>query len=267
MARLSGLCVGVVAAMWVMAGVASAAGDGPVDAAIVLAVDISTSIDAEELEIQRAGYAAALRHPDLARAIAAGRRGRIALSYFEWSGRVRDRSLVDWQVIDSPTTAYAFAARIERLPTLPSLGTSIARALDYGLALISRSPHQADKRIIDVSGDGPNNLGGPVRAARDRVLAQGVGINGLPILLRPSSTLPDLARYYEDCVIGGEGAFLLAVHGTAELVPAIRRKLILEISGVRHRTSLVQAAAHEPADCLVGERQRRSGARYPDLYE
>jgi hypothetical protein len=235
---------------------AAAAQPVPVDAEIVLAVDASGSVDREEREIQRQGYAAALRHPDLMRAVAAGRHGRVALSYFEWAGEVRGGSLIPWRIIDGPQAAAAMADEVETLTNPPSRGTSLSRALDFAVGLIAGSGFQGAKRVIDISGDGPNNIGPPVVPSRDRAIAAGITINGLPILVRPSRGMTDLDRYFEDCVIGGEGAFVLPVRARDELALAIRRKLILEISGAPP-ARLLPASDHEPVNCLIGETQRR----------
>jgi Protein of unknown function (DUF1194) len=227
-----------------------------VDAEIVLAVDTSGSVDGEERRIQREGYADALRHPDLMRAITAGRHGRIAISYFEWAGQVREASVIPWWTIDGPESAAALADQVERPGGPSARGTSLSRALEFAVGLLEGSGFAADKRIIDISGDGPNNVGPPVTPARDRAVARGITVNGLPVLVRPTRGLTELDRYYEDCVIGGDGAFVLPVHSREELSVAIRRKLILEVSGVAGPERLQLAA--EPIDCMIGERLRRN---------
>ncbi len=235
---------------------------GSVDAAIVLAVDVSGSMDIEELAVQRAGYLGALRHPDLLRIVAAGRRGRIALSHFEWAGEVRLESTVNWQVIDGPEAMAAFARGVEALPIRTSVGTSISRAIDHGLALIDAAEFASDIWAIDISGDGPNNVGPPVTGARDRAVARGVTINGLPIVIRPSRGATDLPHYYEACVIGGPGAFVMAARSEEELVPTIRRKLFLELLGGGPGERLRLAADEAPYDCLIGERLRRERGQF-----
>ncbi|MBP7243018.1 DUF1194 domain-containing protein [Amaricoccus sp.] len=233
-----------------------------VDTAIVLAVDVSGSMDLEELAVQRTGYLDALRHPDLARIVAAGRTGRVALTLFEWAGQVREASMVPWRVIDGRPALEAFARDLEALPVRTNHGTSIARAIDYGLALIASAEFAADSWVIDVSGDGPNNIGPPVTEARDRALAAGVTINGLPIVIRPSRGLADLPRYFEDCVIGGPAAFVMPAADVAELAPAIRRKLFRELIGGDPPERLRQAAGEPAADCLIGERLRRERGQF-----
>ncbi len=227
-----------------------------VDAALVLAVDVSGSMDVEELSIQRAGYVAALRHPDMMRIVAAGARGRIALAQFEWAGQVRSRSTLGWRIIDSAEAMHAFADAVEALPVSNSFGTSISAAIDYGVKLIASADFDADAWVIDVSGDGPNNMGGPVLEARDRAIAQGITINGLPIVLRPSRGTRNLTGYYEQCVIGGPGAFSMAAHGPEELEPAIRRKLFRELIG-GDPGSIIRVADEPGVDCLIGEKARR----------
>jgi Protein of unknown function (DUF1194) len=225
-----------------------------VDAEIVLAVDASGSVDDEERRIQREGHAEALRHPDLMRAITAGVHGRIAVSYFEWAGQVREASVIPWRVVDGPEAAAALADDVAKLDGPAARGTSLSRALDFAVSLLEGSGFAADKRIIDISGDGPNNSGPPVTPARDRAVALGITINGLPVLVRPSRGFTELDRYYQDCVIGGDGAFVLPVHVREELAFAIRRKLVLEISGVTGPERLQLAA--DPTDCMIGERFR-----------
>ncbi|MBP7002784.1 DUF1194 domain-containing protein [Amaricoccus sp.] len=243
-------------------GDARAEGPVAVDAAIVLAIDVSGSMDLEELAVQRAGYLDALRHPDLARIVAAGRTGRIALSHFEWAGQVRADSTVPWRVIDGAAGLEAFAREIEALPVHTSFGTSIARAIDYGVALIEAADFAADRWAIDVSGDGPNNVGPPVTEARDRALAAGVTINGLPIVIRPSRGLADLPGYFEDCVIGGPGAFVMPAVEAEELAPAIRRKLFRELIGAAPEAEVRLAAGEAAPDCLIGERLRRERGQF-----
>jgi len=236
---------------------AAAAERARVDVALVLAVDASTSVDAEESDAQRAGYAAALRHPEFSRSVAAGREGRIAVTYFEWARGVLRPSVVSWRVVESADDAAALADAIEALPAVQARGTSISAALHAGIDALTDLEWTAARRVIDLSGDGPNNLGGPVTAARDRALAQGITVNGLPVMIRPSPAAPALDRYFADCVAGGEGFFVLPVRAKEELAEAIRRKLILEVSAAAPLIRPVAAAA--PADCLAGERFRALG--------
>lgn len=240
--------------------------DAGVDVELVLAVDVSRSMDQEEFVLQRAGYVAALRHPDFIRAVQAGMHGRIALSYFEWASTVREESIVPWQIIDGPDSAEAFAARLESRPFGGFRGTSIAGALTFGASLFDVGGFEGMRRVIDVSGDGPNNIGGPVTEARDRAVNAGIVVNGLPILVRPSPTFRELDRYYADCVIGGPGSFVLPIKSPEEFATAIRRKLILEVSGKEPEARIVPIQA-ESIDCTRGERDRRfySDPYFPEL--
>jgi hypothetical protein len=239
----------------------------PVDVELVLAVDVSESMDPEEFAVQRAGYVAALRDPDFIRAASSGPNGRIALSYFEWAGAVQDRSLLSWQIIDSAETARAFADRLENLPADVFRGTSISAALEFGTSSIEANGFDGVRRVIDISGDGPNNFGGPVAGARDKALSRGIVVNGLPILIRPSPTFPAIDRYYAECVTGGPGSFVLPIRTISEFATAIRRKLILEVSVAPPDPQIVPAQAGTPVDCLVGERTRRrlSDRFFPQL--
>lgn len=233
-----------------------------VDAAIVLAVDVSGSMDVEELAVQRVGYVEALRHPDLMRIVENGRHKRIAISLFEWAGDVREDSRVSWRVIASSADIEEFARAVENAPIETSFGTSISRAIHHAMDMIETADFAADAWLIDVSGDGPNNIGPPVTEARDRALARGVTINGLPIMIRPSRGATDLNAYYEDCVIGGLGAFVLPAASREEIAPAIRRKLFRELIGAISPAEapamerLWRASVAAPSDCMVGERLR-----------
>jgi hypothetical protein len=239
----------------------------PIDLELVLAVDISRSMDAEEFALQRAGYVAALRHPDFVNAMRAGRHGRIVLTYFEWAGTVREETQVPWQVIDGAETADAFAATLENLPVRSFRGTSISGALVFGAGLFDDNAFDGYRRVIDISGDGPNNVGQPVVAARDAAVMDGVTVNGLPILIRPSPTVRELDRYYAECVTGGPGSFVLPIRQASEFATAIRRKLILEVSGAPASGQIIHVQGTEPMDCERGERERRlfSDPYYPEL--
>jgi hypothetical protein len=246
----------ILVALVLPAAVAAAQETMEVDAEIVLAVDASRSMDLTEFTVQRDGYLAALRHPDLVRAITAGRLGRIAIAYFEWSGQAQDGSLVPWRIIDGPAAAAALADEIATMPVARTRGTSIARALNFATVLIEDDAIEGTRRVIDVSGDGANNVGPPVTGARDEALARGITINGLPIVISDFGAQAGLDRYYEDCVIGGEGAFMVVARTSDDLARTIRRKLILEISGLAPPPVLVPAQ-FQPTDCLIGEKLYR----------
>ena len=245
-------------ALLVLAWLATAAAPTEVDLALVIAVDVSELMDRGELAVQRAGYVAALTHPDLLSAVRAGRTGRIAVTYVEWAATVRRGSVVPWQVIDGRAAAERFATAIASHPSGSFRGTSISAALAYGAEAHGASGLAAARRVIDVSGDGPNNLGGPVTQARDAAVANGITVNGLPILIRPSPSYPPMDAYYAACVIGGPGAFVLPVRRVSELAEAIRRKLVLEVSGLPEAATVVPAATAPAVDCLAGEKLRRS---------
>ena len=227
-----------------------------VDVALVLAADVSMSMSEDEIAIERAGYAAALTHETVLRAIAGGRHGRIALTFFEWAGGETQRVIVPWTIIDGPDSAARAAERIRNAPAERARRTSISGAIDFGLDLFAEAAILADRRVIDVSGDGPNNQGGPVTAARDRAIADGVIINGLPLMTRGGFSSPfDIAgldAYYRDCVIGGPGAFVFPVNDWAGFPEAVRRKLVLEIAA--DEGLIVPAAVREKSDCLIGEK-------------
>jgi Protein of unknown function (DUF1194) len=233
-----------------------------VDLELVLAVDISRSMDYDELRLQRQGYVEALTHPEVIQAIESGPNGRIAITYVEWAGVGYQSVVVPWAVVSNREEARAFANRVAAALIDRERGTSISQGLGFAARLFDSSGVVGVRRAIDISGDGPNNIGLPVPAMRDRVVADGITINGLPIMLKSVGdigpfNIPDLDVYYEDCVIGGPGAFVIPVEDTSRFAMAIRRKLVLEIAGVQPR--VIPAAVYSSAprvDCLVGEKAR-----------
>ena len=251
--RLAACVTATAVALALLALTAAPAGaeDLPVDLELVLAVDVSGSMDVEEQAVQRRGYAAALRHPDVIHAIVDGGYGRIALTYVEWAGAASQATIVPWSLIDGAEAAGAFAEALDTRPISDMHGTSISGALDFAVGLFAQNGYAGLRQAIDVSGDGPNNNGRPVTPARDAAVAAGVVINGLPIMIRPSSVFVSLDRYYADCVIGGPGSFVLPVKDRDQLAEAIRRKLVLEVAGEPLiRPIPVQATL--PMDCLFG---------------
>ncbi|TAT84546.1 DUF1194 domain-containing protein [Rhizobium ruizarguesonis] len=234
------------------------AGGREVDVTLVLAVDTSRSMDFEEIGIQREGYVEALKHKEFIDAVKGGLTGRIAISYFEWAGYVVHDSVIDWQVIETDEDAIAFADKLEARPIATQRRTSISTAIAQGASMIVSSPFQSRRQVIDVSGDGPNNSGDPVTPARDKAVEAGMIINGLAIMLRPSDAPNGLDKYYADCVIGGPGAFVLPVRKIEDFAVAVRRKLVLEISGLSPPVMVQKIAGAEAGtDCMIGEKQWR----------
>jgi Protein of unknown function (DUF1194) len=232
----------------------------PVDVELVLAVDVSQSMDYSEHEVQRLGYVDALVHPQVLGAIRSGIYGRVAIAYVEWGGS--QAVVVPWALIEDDASAKAFAGALAARPIRTIHGTSISGALEFAAGLFEGNGYEGFRRVIDVSGDGPNSAGPPVVPIRDAVLEQGFIVNGLPIMLRePSYTfysIPDLDLYYADCVIGGPGSFVLPVDDASQLADAIRQKLVLEIAGAPpHLTPAALTGRTPRIDCLIGEKLRR----------
>ena len=242
------------------------AGGVPVDVELVLAVDVSYSMDPEEQALQREGYMAAITSREFMRALRQGMNARIAMTYFEWAGMHHREIVVPWRMIDGPESADAFAADIGRARYSRASRTSISGALLFAAPLFEGSGYRGIRRVIDVSGDGVNNNGPSVTLIRDEVLAKGITINGLPIMLkRPHQSMMDIDRldvYYEDCVIGGPGAFVIPVRERDQFTEAIRTKLVLEIAGRTPEARVMPAAAAQPRiSCMIGEQmwQQRWG--------
>lgn len=242
----------------------------PVDLGLVLAVDVSRSMDMAEQQLQREGYIGALRHREVVDAIRSGPQGRIALTYVEWSGPDDQRVIVPWTLIEDAEGADAFAAAISPSSTFGRLGTSISAGLAFSSGLFANNGFAGERLVIDVSGDGPNNMGPPVELARDAALRQGITINGLPIVLRPGGgmsrfDIAELDRYYRDCVVGGPGSFTIPVTSTDQFETAIRRKLVLEIAEAPARLIRVADDERDPAvihgNCLIGEILRQQWFR------
>ena len=224
-----------------------------VDVEILLAVDVSGSMDLEEAQIQRSGYVEAIRHPDFISAIEGGMLRRIAIGYFEWAGSVNIQSVVNWQLIDDADDATEFAEKINKPVTGSRRGTSLSNAILFGSKSIESNVFSAARRILDVSGDGPNNTGPPIAPVRDAALERGIVINGLAVLIRPSASFVALDQYYKECVIGGPGSFVLPVHESKDFAIAIRQKLILEVSGWKPALLPRPAALEGKVDCLTGQ--------------
>ena len=255
----------VLAILWAAALPSARAADIAVDLELILAVDVSRSMDADEQQLQRDGYVAAITHPEVIAAITQGRHGRIALSYVEWAGPATQYTVMDWRVIDGPDSAGSFAAQLAKAPIQRFQGTSISNGLIFVAPQFDSNGYEAKRRVIDVSGDGPNNMGIPIEVARAPVIEAGITINGLPIMIkRPGgfASISELDVYYEDCVIGGFGAFLVVVRSADQFAEAIRRKLVLEIAGRQPEVIPATATvAGKRIDCLIGEKLREQWMR------
>jgi hypothetical protein len=242
----------------------AAADEQYVDLQLVLAVDVSGSMDYGEQRIQRDGYISAFRHPDVLQVITSGPYGRIAVTYVQWAGAFSQEVVVPWTIIANAEDAETFARALEHAPITQERGTSISMALLYASTAFEGNDLKSLRQTIDISGDGANNDGLPVAGIRSQVLAKGITINGLPLVLNPSRVgglFIGLDTYYEACVIGGPGAFSIPVTNMDTFGQAIRRKLILEIAAsepppVEPRIVPVGAPA-SALDCALTERSPR----------
>jgi len=210
----------------------------PVDLLLVLAADVSRSVDGAKFQLQREGYAAAISEPRVREAVRSGRHGRIGLTYVEWSGTGSQRVLIDWTMIADAASAKGFGDRLLEAPRSFADRTSISGAIEFAMGQLARAPFDSDRRTIDISGDGTNNAGRDVKAARDEALAQGVTINGLvifsetPLSWNPDHTNPPggLDNYYRNNVVGGPGAFVVAAQDFGSFGQAIIKKMIAEVA-------------------------------------
>jgi hypothetical protein len=239
-----------------------------VDVELVIAVDVSYSMDPEEQALQREGYIMALTSREFMQALREGANSKIAISYFEWAGQFDQKIVVPWRLIEGPESADAVANEIAAAPYRRASRTSIAGALTFAKPLFDNSGYRGLRRVIDVSGDGTNNDGPLVMPTRDDVLAAGITINGLPIMLKRANIgsldIELLDVYYEDCVIGGPGAFVVPIRERAKFIEATRTKLVLEIAGREPEPRIVPASAQAPRiSCTIGEKmwQDRWGGR------
>jgi hypothetical protein len=225
-----------LAALLVFAAALPAAAED-VDLQLVLAIDVSGSIDDVEAQLQRDGYLKALAHPKVIEAIKSGPIGKIAVTYIEWASDNFQHTVIEWRVIKDEASARAFVSALGETPILRERRTSISGAIDYAKARIAASGLTSTRRAIDVSGDGYNNIGRDVTEARDEAVAAGITINGLPIINdRPNPfgrpAVVDLDKYFENYVIGGPGAFVVVAKDFNSFASAILQKLILEISNL-----------------------------------
>lgn len=242
----------------------------PVDLELLLGVDVSGSIDDEEAKLQRDGYIAAFRHPMIADAIRSGFLGRIAVSYYEWAGFGHMKIIAGWTLIEDRESALAFAGKLTEVAPETARRTAISEAIGFAVGSFDENDFTGKRRVVDISGDGPNNWGPLVTTARDRAVAAGITINGLPIIndrLSPFGwpTITNLDLYYRDCVIGGRGAFMVVANTFNDFAAAVLKKLVLEIAGlqpdygdvrVAARPSLARPVAfRKPPPCDIGERR------------
>jgi len=230
-----------------------------VDVELILAVDVSYSMDMDELAVQREGYAQAIASKEFMQALKSLPNGKIAITYFEWAASNDQKIIIPWRVIDGPETADAVADDILKTPIRRASRTSISGAIYFAMPLFDESPYKGLRRVIDISGDGPNNNGAPVTPARDEALSKGIVINGLPIMVKePSYSTMDIDNldwYYEDCVIGGPGAFVVAIKDREKFKEAIHTKLIQEVASRTSAKKVVPVAEKEPrVSCLIGEK-------------
>ena len=230
-----------------------------VDVELVLAVDVSYSMDMDELALQREGYAQAIVSKEFLQALKSGPNGRIAITYFEWAASTDQKIIIPWRVIDGPETADAVANEIVKTPIRRASRTSISGAINFAMPLFDENPHRGLRRVIDISGDGPNNNGAPVVIARDAAVEKGIVINGLPIMVKEPSystmDIDNLDLYYEDCVIGGPGSFVVTIKDRDKFKEAIRTKLLLEVAGRTPERPVIPAAGKEPrVNCMIGEK-------------
>jgi hypothetical protein len=231
----------------------------PVDVELILAVDVSYSMDMDELAVQREGYAQAIVSKEFLQALTSLPNGKIAITYFEWAASNDQKIIIPWRVIDGPETADAVSEEILKTPIRRASRTSISGAIYFAMPMFEQNPYHGLRRVIDISGDGANNNGAPVTGARDMALAKGITINGLPIMVKePSYSTMDIDNldfYYEDCVIGGPGSFVVAIKDREKFKEAIRTKLLLEVAGRTPARQVVPVAEKEPrVSCLIGEK-------------
>jgi hypothetical protein len=223
-------------------------------------------MDFDELKLQRDGYVEALTSQEFLNALKQGMHGKVAVTLVEWAGANEQRIVLPWRLIDGPASAQAVAAELAAAPVRRAFRTSISGALLFSAPLFDGNGFTGIRRVIDVSGDGTNNQGPLVALTRDEVLAKGITINGLPIMLKepqPGSVdIKELDIYYEDCVIGGPGAFVVPIREREKFKEAIRTKLVLDIADRSDKPPVIPASAQNPRiSCTIGEQmwQRRWG--------
>jgi hypothetical protein len=246
-----------------------------VDLSLALGIDISGSIDPDEARLQREGYVAAFRDPVIVKAILGGANGRIAVAYFEWSDSWMQKLLIDWTLLDSEAAIEAFARKLSDAPISIARRTSISGAIRYAIPLFGRSPYEAQRKVLDISGDGSNNDGGLVTEMRYEALKEKIVINGLPIMNdRPNPfgfpNESDLDRYYLHCVTGGPRSFVEVAHSFDDFPRAVRKKLLQEVADIGPRHDLGQGMGlqlgHLPDGTQLAQAGRPRGARADEDY-
>jgi hypothetical protein len=230
-----------------------------VDVELIIAVDVSHSMDLDELAIQREGYAEAIQSKEFLGALKSGTNSKISVTYFEWSALSYQKIVIPWRLIDGPESADAVANEILQSPVRRGTRTSISGAILVAMPLFDQDPYRGVRRVIDISGDGPNNDGPPVAPVRDEAVAKGFIINGLPIMVKEPTNwtmdIDNLDWYYEDCVIGGPGSFVVPINGREKFKEAIRTKLVREVAGRTPERPVRLASDKEPrVSCTIGER-------------
>lgn len=241
-----------------------------VDVELSLMVDVSRSMGPAELEIQRRGYAAAIASDEVVGAILNSFTGRIAITYVEWAGYGLQRVIVPWTLIDSRAAAEAVSAELTADFSVGMRRTSISGAIDFARADMAGNEFTGLRQVIDISGDGPNNQGRPVTEARDAAVEAGFIVNGLPLMTYDNTSywsIDDLDLYYQDCVVGGPGAFVIPVNDWTEFPLAVRRKIVLELVGPPSAVwpvNWVDTAGGY--DCLIGEKMREQREQMRDEF-
>ncbi len=254
--KAAGALLAGLASLFTAAPFASAE-EIPVDVELVIAVDVSRSMSPHELEIQRRGYAEALVSDQVVGALTSGAYGQVAITYIEWAGAETQIVVIPWTLVAGREDAEALAADLTAVFNPAMRRTSISGLLAYASASFQGNGFDGFRRVIDISGDGPNNHGRPVVPVRDAVLAQGITINGLPLMTSEGMgvawQLPDLDRYYRDCVVGGPGHFVIPVLTWEDFPESVRHKIVLELVGREPEPPrLLQPA--QGYDCLIGEK-------------
>jgi TonB family protein len=230
----------------------------PVDVELVIAADVSFSMGKDDLELRRDAYAEAIGSDEFAQAVKAGPLGKIAVTYFEWSGANYQTVIIPRREIDGPEAAAAFAAEFTKAKIVARSRGSISKAIEFAVILFRKNHADGARQVLDISSDGPNNDGGLVRSARDAALAKKITINGVTIMFpaqsRPQEDIEQLDDYFADCVVGGPGSFVLSVTNSADLKKAIRTALVSEVAGkVPEQAQTPSAAREKRVSCQKGE--------------